>query len=261
VYVCSILKSECHVIWVDNFSKVYQMKIPNMDIGVWHDCLWTGVAIREFVPVEPRYSNLSLAIDMQPGDDSNAMPNDLFHRMKKFLASAKQITDSTMFVYDTSIVTRYNVRNVPLKPIVDAVAHPKWHSALASSVDGLYHLHPVGLIKRNIGSNEGLMRILKRYVDIYEEEKVQLYQVMNVDINIFKRIIKVSFCAFPCSFVISCVCVMCHIVITLHNCCRQCTTQRAVVINFESSCFVTCQSGTHTSMHASLCGSVIPKPG
>ena len=55
-------------------------------------------------------------------------------------------------------------------------------------------LLPQGLIRENIGSNMGLMRVLRQF---YEERQLHVpgmsdrYYVLNVDINIYDRILKV----------------------------------------------------------------------
>ena len=37
-----------HVLWYDNFSKIYRIHSPNTVSGVYHSCLWTGVALHKY---------------------------------------------------------------------------------------------------------------------------------------------------------------------------------------------------------------------
>jgi hypothetical protein len=91
------------------------------------------------------------------------------------------------------VVSKCHVRNVPLKPSADQMDDPKHKAALSERCNRLVEMYPVGLIKENIGSNLGLMRIMRSH---FEEKNQHLaachnYTAFNVDTNIFDRMLKV----------------------------------------------------------------------
>ena len=59
--------------------------------------------------------------------------------------------------------------------------------------DNLNKFHPAGVLAENIGSNDGLVLILRQIYDDFKkrEEDDKRIQVLLVDVNIYKRIMKV----------------------------------------------------------------------
>jgi hypothetical protein len=179
-----------HTIWIDNFSKVYGMKIPSVDLGSWRDCLWTGVAIKKYNGPE-----LNMRLVTKPdGTTETAMPDDMFAYVDQLKAMFQEhrVTGS----YQAKCLTaRWRVNNVPLKPDHRRVNNDKWRAALRSGLDKLEHMYPKELIALNIGGNAGLGKIMRVH---YEENKQHLdgqcnhYSALNTDENIFMRILKVK---------------------------------------------------------------------
>jgi hypothetical protein len=95
-------------------------------------------------------------------------------------------------------VVRYDVRNIPLK--IDTKRFPDMKRTVDSY--GFDNVRPVDLLDINIGSNRGLIAIIR---GLYEERKMGLedqcdrYTTLNVDENIFWRVLKV-----PCPHVFLC---------------------------------------------------------
>lgn len=166
------------------------MKIPNIDIGAWKDCLWTGVAIKKY-----NGPDMDMRLVFKPdGSMQPAMPDDLYAYVPtlKEMFKAFRVTGSYQ---PQSLVSRFQVNNVPLKPDYRRVNNNKWRSALQSDLDKLQHMYPKKLIALNIGRNDALGKIIRGH---YEENKQHMegqcdrYSALNTDENIFMRILKVS---------------------------------------------------------------------
>ena len=56
---------------------------------------------------------------------------------------------------------QHTVRRIPVKPEVSCIAHPALHEVLRQSRDGMRNFFPLGMLQENIGSNRGLLLILK----------------------------------------------------------------------------------------------------
>ena len=182
------LKEKPHLIWLDNFAKLYYSSKPTIKHGSHQNCLWTGVATVQW----DGWSNISLDVVSYPdGSEMSAMPLNMGtsymnQHVKGLLRAADANGD---FHLDNSIVRRYNVNNVPCKPVPDMIREPGLHALLTRSPDGLNHWYPNHLLETNIASNTGLFQILRDYVE--EAEQSGKYLILLVDINIFNRICKV----------------------------------------------------------------------
>jgi hypothetical protein len=180
-----------HTVWWDNFSKIYGVKCPLIASGAYRNALWTGVAIRTYNnPTTGR--PLTLDVRLSDGAVVPAMPASVFCSLGHVLELFEVSNETGQNYFDSSLVKRYNVNTVPLKPDVSAT-DPVLQNILNESRDGLKHFYPSHLVKHNIGSNKGLLKILRTY---YEHNNMhnglcQKYRVLNVDINIFVRIAKV----------------------------------------------------------------------
>jgi hypothetical protein len=183
-----------HTRWVDNFSKAIGRQLPNIEIGTWADCLWSGVALKKYTGL----SNITMDLlhDVN-GDIVPAMPRQLTDNGA--VETAMQLFTSntiTLEYYATSMVTQFSVQNVPLKPLWFNVTNPKWKAFLKSEADLLSNMYPQSLLALNIGSNLGLARIMRNhYVSEGQdvEGKCLRYTAFNSDIDIFNRILKVFF--------------------------------------------------------------------
>ena len=88
-----------------------------------------------------------------------------------------------------SICVKYDVRRVPLKPEVDFRKEPELARVLEESRDGMINFCPWSIIDENIGSNRGLLVILKNFAQERRDEKHLSF--VNTDCNIFMRCLKV----------------------------------------------------------------------
>ena len=89
-----------------------------------------------------------------------------------------------------SICFRHNVRQVPLKPEVDAKADPAMAAVLRESRDGMRNFFPLGMLPEDIGSNRGLLLLLTDLFGV--QPKVGHYSFLPLDCNIYLRMLKVD---------------------------------------------------------------------
>jgi hypothetical protein len=192
VCVYRLIAKGPHTIWLDNFSKIRALQIPSLEVGSWQNCAWTGKALR-------RCPNPDITMDLVLDDAGQvipAMPANPFARTEQLVTLFKKITqtEGCMHVYDKSMVFNAKIRTVPLKPKAKYMQSEKHRRAIIEGSDKLCTMYPVGIISDNIGSNVGLLRILRMH---FEEQNQHLpngaavYQALNVDTNIFDRTLKV----------------------------------------------------------------------
>jgi hypothetical protein len=187
----TLKETKAYTLWLDNFSKLRALQIPNLEMGAWQSCLWTGRAFR-----------LSrVDVDMTVRHDAKnevlpAMPDDIF---EMYPATKNQFLHVTYTqpdcptLYSTSLTTTLKVNNVPLKPLAVSLRRADHKAAVEESHDGLSTCYPEGICTLNIGSNRGLIRLLRNHHDTFcVEQKGQRYTSLNVDNNIFDRVIKVN---------------------------------------------------------------------
>ena len=181
----------CHALWYDNFSKIYSVKTPSILSGSWKDCLWTGVAIQRY---EGKFIDMKL--QHERGTVVPALPDSISMMASHVLSMVASCYDESVDYLDASLVVKYSVSTIPLKPKGRTEQEKK---TLAQSMDGMRNLLPEGLIRINIGSNRGLLRILRLF---YEDRQMhipggcQRYYVLNLDINIYDRTLKVDLCLY-----------------------------------------------------------------
>lgn len=125
------------------------------------------------------------------------MPDNLFigrstERMTKII---RNVSSSQWNYLDHSHVHKLKVNSVPLKPHISYDDDPSLYQVLAESRDGLTDFFPQQITDLNIGSNDGLLRILKNLTDkrniSQQQNEPENLQVICVDCNIFMRILKV----------------------------------------------------------------------
>ena len=175
--------------WLDNFSKCYAVAMQSVASGAFRDCAWTGDAFKVYVGPDVDISLRS------PG-----MPDDVFspRNMANTRRRMVEISGTGWLLYDNSMVKKFNVNNVPLKPVVDEKSHARLHQLLLERRDGLEHFHPTDIHPQNIGSNRGLLLILQK---MSQERKADNgdHEFMCVDCNIFLRVLKASDAPAPLS--------------------------------------------------------------
>jgi hypothetical protein len=179
--------------WLDNFSKIYACNVQGIDVGAFKDCLWTGIAAHQYFgpPV-----NLALCAAM-PGSPLTAMNDQDSARLS---LAMKRFDASSPLRHATSVCVRFGVNRVPLKPVVSIDSDRKLHKYLQESRDGMRHFHPVRIATDNIGSNAGLLRLLRKMSEDHQSAPVcdRKRVFLAVDINIYWRIMKVSCCINFC---------------------------------------------------------------
>jgi hypothetical protein len=177
-----------HVIWMDNFSKTYIRKVPNFEHknSAWHDCLWTGVALKKW---EGDATITSLEVTRENGTIIPAMPDTLFDpALLSKLATWVKFTDAKgMFLYDSSI-SKYATRT-PVE--VDPVTEPDLFATMKRRQHGLGNLYPIELQQHNIGDKRGFTRVFRKYLNEVLNSRPKRYSVVMADVDIFPKILKV----------------------------------------------------------------------
>lgn len=157
-----------------------------MDKSVFSSCLWTGVSL--FACTDPSLSD-RVVLD-QNHRVVPAMPNNILLYQEAVYQSLQFFVERGYRQYDNSLVVRYDVRNIPLK--IDTKRFPDMKRIVDSY--GFDNVRPVDLLDINIGSNRGLIAIIR---GLYDDRKMGLedqcdrYTTLNVDENIFWRVLKV----------------------------------------------------------------------
>jgi hypothetical protein len=198
----------CYVTWWDNFSKIYGTRSPTLASGAWRDCLWTGIAVKKMRQLadDEVETCMDLLRTLAPAPTLiPAMPDDLLAEelVEANMATFKAIGEEAVSYYHqrACLVKRHKINNIPLKAVIKESADPVLYAKLKNlpSVDGVSEFFPSEIKTHNIGSNEGLLRLMR---ELYEEKKMggnndegpQRYEVLNVDMNIFNRCLKVTIC-------------------------------------------------------------------
>lgn len=172
--------------WWDNFgAKAYHIAIQGIATGSFKLPLWTGQGFHEYVG--DRDIDMTVHPDL-PGMPDTLFTDDVCDEIKSYLGVADRIGCD---YYEDSLVRKYDVRRVPVKPQVSEVDNPELHKVLAEARDGLVDFYPTGLKQENIGSNRGLFLLLKDLKDQRDNSAHSEYHVLNTDCNIFMRSLKV----------------------------------------------------------------------
>ena len=186
-FFCSYVRSGVHVLWLDNFSKTIARSIPTEQKGTYTPALWTGIAAF-------RGDTLELDDSVVIDDDGNvvpAMPDCILQQKNSVIDGIEFIMQQGMFYNDRSLIKNYDVRTVP--PKVDTKMYPEMKQIIDSGAHSLQNVVPVTLSKENIGSNRGLIAVIRELYDEYNmgDESCERYLTLNADENIFWRVLKV----------------------------------------------------------------------
>ena len=184
----AVIDGSAFVQWWDNFSKFCRRSVPTVKKDVFGTCLWTGITVNEYTgpPV-----HTTVRTDAA-GYVIPAMPKNLFTHQRVVLAGISHVHDQGKNYYQSSLVKKYDIINVPLK--VDTKRFPSLAETLNSSKNSTKHINPYKLLRHNIGSNLGLVTILREFHDDNKmglHGTVQNYTTVNTDENIFFRGLKV----------------------------------------------------------------------
>jgi hypothetical protein len=176
-----------HYLWIDNFSKFLRKTTPTVAKDVYATCNWTGVAA--FENTDP---NVNDHVVRRQDGVVPAMPNNILQCNSSVRAAIKQLMTEDRNYYDRSVVKRFDVRNVP--PKINTKIHVNLRDRIESRTNSMDCVHPVKLIDINIGSNAGLCTIMRQLYDSYDMDNPEgctRYLNLNVDENIYWRILKV----------------------------------------------------------------------
>jgi hypothetical protein len=187
-----IKDNKAHTLWLDNFSKIRAMQFPDLELGAWQDCCWTGYAVRESrVDVD-----MSIRTDNETKEIEPAMPHhiyDMYPTLKQTFLQHNTNTAECPMRYSSSLTTLLVVKNVPLKPSHHKLRKPEHKQAVHEGHDSLDNCFPEGIVATNIGSNKGLLQLMRNhYESVCVANVGQRYSCLNVDANIFDRILKVT---------------------------------------------------------------------
>ncbi len=174
--------------WLDNFSKIFSKSVPSLQGGVFSQCLWTGVAL---------FTHPDVTIDDTIKYDEHqvipAMPDNMFIHQDTVSDTIQFMVEEGCEYFAKSLVYEYSVNNVPLK--VDTKRYPSMIGTMANIANSFDLVYPADLYDINIGSNIGLVSIIRK---LYNEHGMgsgdcTRYLTLNVDENIYYRILKVIF--------------------------------------------------------------------
>ena len=141
--------------------------------------------------------NISTDLYTQPdGTVLPAMPDDITEFQDDVLNAVQYIVNNSRKYYDDSLVLKYDVRNVP--PKIDTKRFPHLAHVVDHPKNTLHNVHPVELTNANVGSNEGLVSIM---LDVLRNDGMlngtcTKYTMLNLDENIYWRVLKVYYTLF-----------------------------------------------------------------
>ena len=177
------MRNNIVVKWVDNFSKCYAVAMQGASAGAFTDCQWTGKGFKVYVGDR---------VHTDIKGDLAAMPDDIFeyHQSRDVISGLVRVRQGGWLFLGRSLVKLHNVNTIPVKPRVSRRDDAKLHAVLAESRDGLRNFHPLEVSPQNIGSNRGLLLVLKKMSDARVDNGK--FEFLCADCNIFMRIVKVS---------------------------------------------------------------------
>ena len=194
IFIIREIKDGHCSIWIDNFAKIIAHRTPMLTRGSWAQCLWTGMAYQKFEPSPSARRAISTRLRYDnEGNLVPAMPVNVLLQQKIMLIEFDNVCGEPLAMSDTALVTQYAVTSNPLKPFV-GTSNPALQERLNESLDGLKNFFPAKLLPFNIGSNRGLLHVLRlihEENDLLTAEGPGRYLVINCDSNIFNRILKV----------------------------------------------------------------------
>jgi hypothetical protein len=189
MYTFSTIRSRPHVMWVDNFSKIYRVNHHTEDAGAYRDALWTGEAIHVYNGAQP------IDISISRDEHNNVipiMPDNMFDKRTHLLYACSKVDALGHMLYNNSLVKHYKVNNVPLKPVIPRASDPALFDHLAKREDGLGEFIPTQLHKMNPGSDTGLHAYMRLAYDQWNQRQGRHYMMYKADCNIFSRWCKVN---------------------------------------------------------------------
>jgi hypothetical protein len=208
-FVCSDLVNETHVVWFDNFSHSYAAQLQGIANGAYKSCLWTGEAWRK---VRPNV-NVSMEFrDQKTTPTPWALPDELMSPFNMELVGTlmTDVDDAGMWMYNDSVVRRYKVVRVPLKPSLTEVKRQGKSGLLKCLLekrDGITGLCTRRMIDINISSTRGLTLIMRQFWEERKASSKKRYSLLCVDSNIFMRVLKVHSAYLGYCIYVNCQCI------------------------------------------------------
>jgi hypothetical protein len=184
------VKQQPKVDWIDNFAKIFQVGLPNQKKGMLRDCAWTGAAMKVYSGDKP----ISMELLYTEGKVIPAMPDDLWECQPELMVMVHEIEAESRNYLSGSLVKRYDVTSVPLCVELDKDIFPEEHRIAQLKRDGVRDFYPDRIIKENSSANIGLLRMIRERYDSMgmADASATSYSVLNTDIAIFSRCIKVN---------------------------------------------------------------------
>lgn len=148
--------------------------------------MWGGLGVRKYV---------GPAVDMVRMIGVPAMPDELFSTENlSWFYTLIDVVDVGRATFDSCLAVKYRVHNVPLKPD-PANVEDKYKEVVTESRDGMSNFFPKKIVPLNIGSNAGLVEVLRNMWDDHKATtNAHHYKYIVADTNIFWRSIKVIQC-------------------------------------------------------------------
>lgn len=185
------------VIWVDNFSKNLARHIPSVTKGVFTSMMWTGLACKLYDGPPVSRNLVYVGGHLLPAMPPEHAPN-LATTIRAAQASLDYVPGQPPIRFLSSLVCRHKVYSIPPKISPSLQNDIERQRRLLVSRDGLHRTLPWDIWKHNIGSNTGLIDVIRQYVDTAQLEESTKYHVWLVDVNIYNRVYKVICCLCGC---------------------------------------------------------------
>lgn len=178
---------------------MWRTRLVGLSPQAMKTCLWTCVAYKKYAfPNEVSMDHKRTAA----GEVIPGMPSDPFKNVDelvKLMQALTQNADGSMpHLFETSLMTVWDANRLPLAANLERMPEPH-RSTTAAARDRSDDLYPRGLERENIGSNDGLAKIMRRF---YEQRHLgnpdcTKYSAVTADVNIFDRMMKVG--SVPCA--------------------------------------------------------------
>lgn len=184
--------------WWDNFNRGYATGAHSLAKGTYRSVNWTVQAkqLANGLPSSPVVPPMTLNTNIR--GTSTAIVTRMAHQLTIADSPIKKVSELMRKEqqygytrYDTALCTSMQVNNVPPKPRVDK-APAAWSDTLMSNSGGLSHFIPVHVREENIGSNIGLLRLIRDVYDANTIKPRKHYFTLVADVNIFMRVQKVT---------------------------------------------------------------------
>jgi hypothetical protein len=159
-----------HVLWIDNFSKMYRKAMADMAKKVLQDALWTGIAMRKYMRDDVTLNVMWKTTAGFAPRVIAAMPADPFEDIVEMLTAMTDMTqdeDGNMpLLFKTSMFSAWGVNKVPIEPMHEHLPADVLEKVI-SCPGSLESFYPQGLMSDNVGSNAGLVRVMTKVRALY----------------------------------------------------------------------------------------------